>query len=495
MAVLGISPVATPDQAAVGHTTLAAVTDIQASSDEAAACEDWFAHAGQLLRRANIQDAASVPLPAAPWLHSSRWLNGLSELAGQDPHLTDAWLMLAADLGFASWHAQLARLAPDHHWAPTLWHCQQTLLNQRTPSGTDLGTLALPDIPDSYSTWLRAVGLYPLTRRLAAPSVNRYHRTMSARLEARHEGNEVQPARLFSPYPASMTGPASPTDNAKTGLSSSAPERAAALPPLALPDAATRALLLQHYAPVLAIARNKRDNHPGAIALDGNGIRVRTNDPVGYTWLTWTQFNNTPLLQLNYQFWFPRRPATSRFDMYAGELDSLIWRVTLRPDGSVLFYDSIHACGCYHKLFISEASADRIAHREPDGDRPVTGPAPVPDAARHRLQLSLESGTHYLVAVTAASTTPPDALPTSRYRLDTADALRQLPTPEGGITSLFANNGLIPASRRPERFTLWPMGIPSAGAMRQQGTQATAFIGRRHFDDGDLPETLFTPLE
>jgi hypothetical protein len=30
------------------------------------------------------------------------------------------------------------------------------------------------------------------------------------------------------------------------------------------------------------------------------------------------------------------------------------------------------------------------------------------------------------------------------------------------------------------------MGIASAGAMRQWGHHATAFVGRRHFDDADL---------
>ena len=35
------------------------------------------------------------------------------------------------------------------------------------------------------------------------------------------------------------------------------------------------------------------------------------------------------------------------------------------------------------------------------------------------------------------------------------------------------------------------MGILSAGAMRQWGRHATAFIGRRHFDDADLFEKRF----
>ncbi len=36
------------------------------------------------------------------------------------------------------------------------------------------------------------------------------------------------------------------------------------------------------------------------------------------------------------------------------------------------------------------------------------------------------------------------------------------------------------------------MGISSPGAMRQAGTQATAFVGRRHFDDADLLDLRFS---
>jgi hypothetical protein len=49
----------------------------------------------------------------------------------------------------------------------------------------------------------------------------------------------------------------------------------------------------------------------------------------------------------------------------------------------------------------------------------------------------------------------------------------------------------IASYERGERFLFWPMGIASPGAMRQAGTQATAFIGRRHFDDADLVEKRF----
>jgi hypothetical protein len=49
----------------------------------------------------------------------------------------------------------------------------------------------------------------------------------------------------------------------------------------------------------------------------------------------------------------------------------------------------------------------------------------------------------------------------------------------------------VRGTERGERFLFWPMGIANAGAMRQWGRQATAFVGRRHFDDADLFEKRF----
>jgi hypothetical protein len=57
-----------------------------------------------------------------------------------------------------------------------------------------------------------------------------------------------------------------------------------------------------------------------------------------------------------------------------------------------------------------------------------------------------------------------------------------MPAPDGAARSLYGPDGIIRQSRRAERFLFWPLGIPSAGTMRQSGMHATAFIGRRHFD-------------
>ena len=82
-----------------------------------------------------------------------------------------------------------------------------------------------------------------------------------------------------------------------------------------------------------------------------------------------------------------------------------------------------------------------------------------------------------------------------RYSVQPYDGLRSLPLPGGGYRSLFRADGLVPASARPERWLLWVSGVRSPGAMRQAGRHATAFVGRRHFDDADLLARFFTRQE
>jgi hypothetical protein len=102
------------------------------------------------------------------------------------------------------------------------------------------------------------------------------------------------------------------------------------------------------------------------------------------------------------------------------------------------------------------------------------------------LVVRLDHGRHFIQRVYA------DTGHRASRQLATAayDQLRSLPTATG-YHSLFGQAGLIPGSERPERFILWPMGIRSPGAMRQWGHHAIAFVGRRHFDDPWLLQSLF----
>jgi hypothetical protein len=213
-----------------------------------------------------------------------------------------------------------------------------------------------------------------------------------------------------------------------------------------------------------------------------------TRFPLVYVQPSWAIFDDVPMLQISYLAWFSERPSTGAIDLLSGRLDGLIWRVTIAPDGRPMLYDSIHPCGCYHLFFPVPPTVLK--------DRPINDPGEgtaVPTAApalgpNQRMVLHVGSGNHYLRALSAADT---DAFGPSRYKFASMDALRSLPLPTGGTWSLYGPHGMVTGTDRGERFLLWPMGIPNPGAMRQWGTHATAFVGRRHFDDPFLIDRAF----
>ena len=183
-------------------------------------------------------------------------------------------------------------------------------------------------------------------------------------------------------------------------------------------------------------------------------------------------------------FWFSERRARRQtFDLLAGKLDGVVWRVTVDSAGEALVYDSMHPCGCYHLFF----PTDRVTARAlPDTlDESMFAPQTVAKVSSgERVVLRIESGTHYLQRVLR----PHRMIDSSRdYQVQIAHLARR----GGGTRSAYGEDGMIAGSERGERWFFWPMGIESAGQMRQWGHHATAFVGRRHFDDPLLLDTYF----
>jgi hypothetical protein len=149
-------------------------------------------------------------------------------------------------------------------------------------------------------------------------------------------------------------------------------------------------------------------------------------------------------------------------------------------------HDSMHPCGCYHWFFPSPRARPRPApdEREEWAFAPQTLPR-IEEG--ERAVVSIASATHFIERV--GVTNGPDSL--VHYSLRRYDDLRSLSRIDGSRRSIFDSQGFIAGSERSERFIYWPMGIASAGAMRQWGRHATAFVGRRHFDDADLLERRF----
>jgi hypothetical protein len=251
-------------------------------------------------------------------------------------------------------------------------------------------------------------------------------------------------------------------------------------------SAAQRERLFATYAPVFEIETSGDFDRIGRLFWPSAAApQVDISQAVVYRRLGYTRYAGRTLLQLVYIAWFPERPRDGYFDVLGGHLDGVVWRVTLAPDGEPVLFDSIHPCGCYHMFFPTPRLEPLPAPRP--GIEWAFIPASLPAVTEsERLIVEVQARTHYLRNVY-----PGQASSGVHYEFAEYDELRSLPLPQGGTRSVFAADGLIDGTERSERFLFWPMGIASPGAMRQAGTHATAFVGRRHFDDADIVEKRF----
>ena len=333
-------------------------------------------------------------------------------------------------------------------------------------------------VPDEYRTVNQVLGLYPLTLLPVDYGVFRYQEetratfarplaTLPVRGELHRYGLPpvAPPVVDFSTIPRDTLG---------------IPE----------PNTAQLAALFASHAPVWEIDTASEADQPGEPYWRADGIpTVDPAEPVVYRYVSYARWRGEPLLQLNYLIWFAARPRRGVFDLLGGPLDGLLWRVTLDRAGHLLLYDSIHPCGCYHQLFPGPAL--RLRPETAQWAEPPLVPQAAPTVgAGERIVLRLATDTHYLQRVYASQ---PEAVLALAWR-DYA-TLYAIPVVGGGHRSLFGSDGLVAGSERAERWLLWPMGVPSPGAMRERGRHAIAFVGRRHFDDADLLDRLFEPAE
>ena len=414
------------------------------------------------------RDAQYHRLPGFIGLRSDRVLAALGPSAGS-PQQRRQWLRYLAERDAEASRIEIAQLPTRQRrdWnSPTrqaaLGACR-TRQVERLSSDPEAFAHAVEaaQVPDDYRDWARILGLYPLFKPILRQGIAAWQQAAAA-ATAPADG-----AHWLSYRPIAQQAQPLPLSLAEDGLG--------------LPQADPEQLdaLFARHAPWLKIAQAGRSDRIGSPyyrpdgGRDFNPLHARL-----YQHSSWSQLNGRWHLQLIYQLWFSQRPKPHALDLYGGELDGLLWRVTLDRQGKALLYDSIHPCGCWHSFYLPADSplqvrqkADEEARRtqrlEFAGDTPPT--------------LWLSTGEHRLHWVDARRS----AYPALSYQRVALDQLRGLPHPQGR-RSLYASDGLVPGSERLERWLLWPSGVVSPGAMRQWGRHATAFIGRAHFDDPHL---------
>ncbi len=468
---------------------------------DVADCARLYSALDDAVERAGVRDAQARRIEGFPYLRIDRELASAAEFTLTRRRL-DEWLDALSALDSVARGFELRNLPRAEREAvvavtqqmetteteAALARCSTTLreVDFASPETRDV-LMARTRVPDDYDTWKRVVGLYELAKFPFAAGIRRWQketlRAFSTPLaEVPRRGTRVR----YDPVPAAT--PLAPAEVARI----LAFARSGRLGLLRL-EAADRDRLFATYAPAFDIDTVGGFDRLGMPGWGADGqVTVDTSRPVVHTHLAQTRYRGIMLLQLVYVVWFAERPRTTPGDLLGGRLDGLVWRVTLDPDGVPLVFDTIHPCGCYH-LFVATARAELRAQPE-TLDEVAFVPQRL-DGLRtgDRIVLRLESGTHYLerVLVAGRASTPGEATTRVPYTLAPLDELRSLPLPGGGRRSLYGPDGIVAGTERGERYVFWPMGIREPGAMRQWGRHATAFVGRRHFDDMDLIERYF----
>lgn len=367
-----------------------------------------------------------------------------------------------------------------------LQECGRSLIKAALSQGASMRSKlsALTAVPDDYQSWKRIAGLYPIARLFAQATLDDLHQELNQPFQQPPERLPLS-GKLIRYHP--NNAPLLLSKQAVVDMLTAAYQNPLKLP-LLLPEQLAK--LFGQFAPVWEIDTRNDNDRIGIMTINANAEPViDTRIPTAYVKHAYSHYHGDILLQLIYQIWLPAREKTGWFDPYGGELDSVIWRITLSPQGEPIAYDSIHACGCYYLLF--PAKGYRATQKTDDAE-PVLSPKVIDyDPYQQRLLLRLDARTHYLQQVAATQNEKQGI----RYRLHDYDDLRALRSEDGRHHNVFGPDGIIESSNRTERFLLWPFGVDSPGAMRQWGSHAIAFVGRRHFDDAFLLEKLLVPVE
>ncbi|MBF0611074.1 MAG: hypothetical protein G8345_10790 [Magnetococcales bacterium] len=468
---------------AITLTGCASQTYARKDGDEQSkSCRSFFASLDDTVAKAGTGDSQEARLADFPYLRVNRFDLSLLAKTPENSPAWQAWLDLAQERDQKARGIEIANtptLAPQQD---TLQHkvnqCGQLLRQQDKPAKKRIQS---QQVAPEYQQWKRILGVAPLTSLGIKMGVKRWHEeTHALYAQPLHQLAIKGELIRYLPEKKGVT-----KAQQVAGILQQASRNPLNIP---LPTPVEQEQLFATFAPVWEVDTASNDDRIGAPTWfpHRTAPRVDTSRPVVYHHLSHTWWQGRPLLQLSYQVWFPRRPLQSGMDLLGGEVDGILWRVTLQEDGTPLLYDTIHNCGCYH-LFFPTA---RLQVKEEDEDRePPFAPQQAPPLqAGERMKIRVSSLAHMvdrILPVQSENTA-------TNYTMMEDHTLRSLPTGEG-FRSLYDENGIVPGTERGERYIFWTTGVPHPGEMRQWGHHATAFFGYRHFDDPDLLDRTFKP--
>jgi hypothetical protein len=191
-------------------------------------------------------------------------------------------------------------------------------------------------------------------------------------------------------------------------------------------------------------------------------------------------------VQLTYTAWYPAHPRLKAIDLEAASIDSCVLRVTLDADQAPLFFETIAACGCFHKVFVEHWLEERAAATfgAPEKNKKyviektvkraidweVAGVVDEPRDAPRRPVVFLKSGDHKVIGMgSAARLRVPREADRRVYELAEYSELYSLPVAGRSERAPFFDleeGGKVYGAQRKERFIFSLVGVDAAGQPR-----------------------------
>ncbi len=279
--------------------------------------------------------------------------------------------------------------------------------------------------------------------------------------------------------------------------------------------------LVAYYAPVLIQQRVKPTtlNHPyppefdligtAQLRRDKSGTLKSSvgGDPVVYAIYQKVPINGHNHVQLTYTAWYPAHPRMKTIDLEDADIDSCVLRVTLDGQNAPIFYETIAACGFFHKVFVErwveEAASTQFGTREKDKtyavertvkgeiDWEVAGLMDEPKDRPNRPVVFLKAGDHKVMGLASmARVRVPLKTDIRKYALNDYADLYSVAvdgTKERAPFFDLGKGGKVRGAERKERYIFSLVGVDAAGQPRANDQI------KLHFDQGNWSDpTTYT---
>jgi hypothetical protein len=264
--------------------------------------------------------------------------------------------------------------------------------------------------------------------------------------------------------------------------------------------AASPEVLVKYYAPIFVQQRintqAQRHPYPPEYDLIGTAhlrrdVHGKLKSYVAGPPTVYAIFKKLPIeghehVQITYTAWYPAHPRMKAIDLEAAEVDSCVLRVTLDAENLPLFYETIAACGCFHKVFVEHWLEDwaRTTYGAPEPkkhycveraqkdeiDWEVVGLVDEPHDQPRRPVVFLKAGEHKILGLgSAARLRVPAKAEKHPYEMTSYADLYAIAIDGCSETAPFfdmENGGKVRGAERKEKFLFALAHVDAAGQPR-----------------------------